>query len=126
MRHRGLCKLCRVVLESKENKLVTCACGEISIDTTKGAIRYIARDWDNFLKIDDEGNEIILKVVDDISSLKPDPEGISTSKKDDHLFSLKVIIENLEGLPPQGLAANVTNYDLLSIVRVLDSIFRAN
>lgn len=60
MRNRAKCKLCGDILESfHEFDYQTCKCNEISI--SGGLIRYecAAKDFSNFLRVDDEGNEIV-------------------------------------------------------------------
>jgi hypothetical protein len=63
MRNRAKCKLCGDILESfHEFDYQTCKCNEISI--SGGLIKYecAAKDFANFLRVDDEGNEIVPKI----------------------------------------------------------------
>ena len=62
MRNRAKCKLCQSTIESfHPTDLVLCKCGEISVDAGEG-LKCAAKSWENFLRVDDEGNEIIVKV----------------------------------------------------------------
>lgn len=63
MRNRGKCKLCKDVLESfHEFDRVECSCGEVSI--TGGQVKFLvfAKDFANFLRIDDQDKEISVKI----------------------------------------------------------------
>lgn len=130
MNYRAKCRLCKTVIESKKNDdYITCACGEISIDYHyQGTTQFIAREWENFIRIDDEGNEVQFKVVekDDISSAKPHPKGISPPSKDELFSMLNQMIKNYEELPPQAMGTPVTHYDLLSALLLLSAILRAS
>lgn len=63
---RGKCKLCGDIIESKHrHDYVTCSCGEISVDGGKDYFRARFNKQENFLCVDDEGNEIIPKRRED-------------------------------------------------------------
>lgn len=120
------CRLCNVIINAIENDYITCKCGEISLDMTNKKLKLIAREWENFLRVDENGNEIVVKVEESVSSAKPLPEGISRPNKDELLGMLNMMIKNLEDLPPQGLSTYVTNYDLLSVLLLFAAIFRSD
>lgn len=129
MTFRAKCKLCNTLLNAKDpGSYITCACGEISIKYEPGTTQFIAREWENFIRIDEEGNEIQIKTIekDDISSLQPHPEGISNPSKDDLLGMLNTMIKNIEELPPQAMATPVTHYDLVSALLLVAALFRAS
>ena len=55
MKNRAKCKLCNSIIESfHRHDYVTCACGEIAVDGGLDYFKVIARDYANFLRIDDE------------------------------------------------------------------------
>lgn len=59
---RAKCKLCNDIIESKHrHDYVTCSCGEISVDGGQDYFRARFNNPENFLCVDDEGNEIIPK-----------------------------------------------------------------
>lgn len=127
MRYRAKCKLCNTIIEAKGN-VVDCACGEIGLDDTSPSLRLKAADWDNLIRIDDEGNYVSVKVQekDGISSSKPDPEGVSKTTLDELFGMLNQMIKNIEDLPPPALASSITHYDLLSALLLLSAILRAS
>lgn len=132
MRNRAKCKKCLSIIESyHRSDRATCLCGEISIDGGLDRMLAQAIDWANFLRVDDEGNEIIVTVRDaqtdtDISPLQPDPEGISEQQKrpsrEDLLGMMDRMIDTIEGLPPVAMALPVTHYDLLSALLLLRAL----
>src|SRR5271166_4679007 len=57
IKNRAKCKLCKDILESfHQHDYVTCTCGEISIDGGTSYWRCAAKNWENFLRLDDNGN----------------------------------------------------------------------
>ena len=71
MRNRAKCKLCGDIIESfHEFDHVICKCDQIAI--SGGQVKYecAARSFDNFLRIDDEGNQIVPSVVVDVKTAK--------------------------------------------------------
>lgn len=118
MRNRAKCKLCGDIIESfHPTDLVLCKCGEIQVEAGN-ALKCAAKDWKNFLRVDDQGNEIIVKVKeDDVKPLYNE----KPSKKD-LLGILDEMIKSYETLPPQAMNAYVTNYDLAAALLLLSSI----
>jgi hypothetical protein len=120
MRNRAKCKKCDDVIESKfKHDLVTCKCGEISLDGGSDYHRCMARNWDNLLRIDDEDNIIIPKIID------KDPvasEEIPTLSIRDKVEMIKDLVKTLDNLPPHAMGAPITHYDYQSLLLVLSSI----
>lgn len=132
MRNRAKCKLCLEIIESYHSTdLVICKCGQISLDGGD-SLRCHAFDWNNFLRVDDEGNEIIVTVKDK-STEQPIGEErtvapktqLKTSKKD-VLELLQEIIKNYERLPTQAMYAPISHADLLSVLFVLSAWFKVD
>lgn len=117
MKNRAKCKLCKSIIESfHSTDYVTCSCGEISVDGGE-ALLCAAKEWKNFVRVDDEGNEILVKVKDtpiEIPHEKP--------TKKDLLKMLTDMVENYEKLPQHAMTAPVTNYDLWAALALLSSI----
>lgn len=129
MRNRAKCKLCNEILESfHEFDYVKCKCDEISI--SGGNIRYEcgAKNWDNFLRIDDAGNEIKIKVKkDDLE--QPIFEGETKNpkpSKEDLIEMLDKMIENIENLPHQAMLTPINHYDFCSLLILLSSLFKSD
>ena len=73
--------------------MVSCPCNEISIDGGTKKFRAAARDFKNFVRIDDEGNEVAVTLVD-----KPEPF-ISKEEKplvDTYADKLAILMEMID------------------------------
>ncbi len=122
MRNRAKCKKCESVIESfHPTDLVYCKCGEIGVDGGDG-LRCYAVDWTNFIRVDDLGNEIVVKIKGeknekiDVSSSKPDRQQL--------LEMLDEMIKSIENLPPQAMNTYATQYDLYSFMLIVQSILK--
>ena len=63
MRNRAKCKLCNTIIESfHQHDYVKCKCDEIAVDGGPDGCRVMAKNWDNFLRVDDSGKEYPIKV----------------------------------------------------------------
>ncbi|MDP4120521.1 MAG: hypothetical protein Q8876_05645 [Bacillota bacterium] len=76
--------------------------------------------YDNFLRVDDENNEIIVKVIES--------EGPhETEKKPDHdelLAMLDRMIDSYSSLPENAMSTPITHYDFVSALMLLSSIVK--
>ena len=127
MRNRAKCKICKEIIESfHRHDYVTCSCGEISIDGGQDQYGASSRNWDNFLRVDDEGNEIIPKVID------KEPETIEVTdepkppSRQDKIDMLKSMADNIERLPQNAMTLPITHYDHLSLILLIHSILESN
>jgi hypothetical protein len=143
MRNRAKCKLCNDIIESFHHyDYVSCKCGEISIDGGMDVRRCMARNWDNFLRVDDEGNEIIVKVKEkeelkplnekeivqdwvseELKTVDKWPESKPTKKE--LIGMLDDMRKNIEALPQQAMTMPINHYDFCSLLILLSSILRA-
>lgn len=121
MKNRAKCKLCQSVIESYHSTdLVLCKCGEIEVDGGD-AMRCRAQNWDNFLRVDDEGNEIVPKIIGE--GIKPlyNDEGPT---KEDLLSMLEEMIKRIERMPQEALWSTVTHYDHWALLTIFLKILR--
>jgi len=133
MKNRAKCKLCQSLIESfHRNDYVSCSCGEIAIDGGLDYFKVVAKNYDNFLRVDDQGNEIVIKVKEkdevketiDSDDVKP----LYTESKLSHADLLKMFEEmgkNIENLPPHAMTMPVNQYDLGSLISILLLIFKS-
>ena len=124
MRNRAKCKLCNDIIESYHpTDLVYCSCGQIGVDSGD-ALKCIAKDWSNFLRVDDEGHEIIPI----IKGMQEEVTNTNTSKptKAELLDMLLEMIKAFEALPQAAMTQPITHYDLLSVLLLVSSILRAD
>ena len=126
MRNRAKCKLCKSIIESfHRHDYVSCGCGEISISGGNEVLECSSKDWKNFLRVDDLGNEIVVKVEskmesqDSIDSIIPEKK----LSKEDLLKELSTMIENIEKLPTNAMSMPITHYDFLSSLLLLKLFF---
>ena len=123
MRNRAKCKLCNSIIESfHSTDLVFCTCGEIGLDKGEG-MKCIAKDWKNFLRVDDQDNIIIPKIAD--NEVK---EALDTPKptKKELLEMLDAMIDNIEKLPNQAMHTPINHYDYCSGLILLRELFRSD
>ena len=133
MRNRAKCAKCKTTIESLHSTdLVVCACTAISIEGGQDRFIAFAREWGDFLRVDDEGNEIVVKVVDkdDVSHDKPTneiPVQMEPPKltRDDKLQMLADMVKSIENLPPQAMWTAVNQYDLYNALALIVSIFKS-
>lgn len=134
MRNRAKCKQCQDVIESfHADDLVFCRCKEIAIS---GGFDYYwcrAKDYKNFLRVDDEDNEIPVKYVDraTVNEEKVADQVADASKvidlpvdnhnMVDHLGEITDMIRIIEELPNHAKQAPCTQYDFLGLLYVMQS-----
>jgi hypothetical protein len=130
MKNRAKCKLCETVIESfNRNDYVTCKCGEISIDGGDQYFKCAAKDWDNFLRVDDEGNIIVPRVATppkDIIGEDDEVKEYSKPTREELLKILEDMIKTIEDMPPQAMLTAVNQYDLMSLMMILLSVFKTD
>ena len=126
MRNRAKCKLCSSIIESKDrHDHVSCECGEIAVDGGSDYFRCGARSFDNFIRIDDQGNEVKVKIVESDN----DSEELKEKKpptKEELLQEIEGMISSIERLPQNAMVTSVTQYDLLSLLYVISSLFKVS
>lgn len=121
MKNRAKCKKCESIIESfYPDDYVTCRCGAIFVDGGN-AMRCGADDWSNFLRVDDNGNTIVVTVKDK-EGLNP----MSKPSKEDIRGLLSEMIKNYENLPQQAMTTGISHYDYLSLLLLLEAILAAD
>jgi len=121
MKNRAKCKLCGDVIESWfKGDLRACGCGEIAVDGGE-AMYAFAHDWRNFLRVDDEGNEIEVKVEGE-NKLEFEEKKVMT--KEEMLESLEGIIKSYDNMPENALYGAVTHYDMQVALMLILEIFK--
>jgi len=125
-RNRAKCKLCGDIIESfHSTDYIICKCGEISV-AEGAALKCGARDYNNFLRVDDDGNEIKVKTISDTSNDKVEAlTDYPKPTRKDMLDMLDETIKNYDKLPQHAMTQPVTHYDLLSALLLLSSLFKS-
>lgn len=126
LKNRAKCKLCKDTIESFHRyDFVSCKCGEISIDGGMDYYKCTAGDLNNIIRIDDQGNEIIV-TVKDREEVEQKQEGKSGKlSREELLGMLKIQIENIEKLPQEALSSPICHYDYVSGLLLLLAIFKS-
>ena len=128
MRNRAKCKLCLSVLESfHKNDFVACKCGEIAICGGLETLITQAKDYANFLRVDDEGNEIIVtykgeNTEEATKELHADP--VKPITKKELLDMLEEFIRSDEKLPESAQMSPLTYYDLSRYMLIILEILK--
>ncbi len=128
MRNRAKCKLCKSVIESfHELDYVDCKCGEISIHGGNAKLGCSAKDFSNFMRVDDMDNEIVVKIKGDPTEEEQEevkvPDGILG--KVEKIKLLEEIINNIEKLPPNAMYTPINHYDFSSALMVILALFKS-
>ncbi len=130
MRNRAKCKKCQEIIESFHlHDYVECKCKEISISGGNFDLYCSAKDWNNFLRIDEKENEIPIKIIENPTEKKEEMEEEFTYEKpgkEELLDMLKSLIKSYENLPQQALFSPVTNSDLHSVLLLIWSLFNSD
>lgn len=125
MKNRAKCKLCSETIESfHRTDFVTCKCGEISVDGGDWYYKCSAKDWKNFLRVDDLGNEIVPEI------LQPNEKEITVEEspiltRQDKIEMLEAMVKNLENLPKNALDSPINHFDLYSHMLLVLEILKA-
>ncbi len=125
MKNRAKYKLCNSSIESFHvYDYVTCKCGEISISGGNDKLECSAKNWNNFLRVDDQGNEIVVKVKDSVEATTSKDEESTTMTKEDKIDMLEAMVKNIENLPKQAMMNPVNHYDMYNFMVVVLSIWK--
>lgn len=127
MKNRAKCKLCETIIESfYKDDYVYCKCGEIAISGGNSALETWAKDYANFLRVDDRGNEITVTYKGSADKTpKEIPEEIPKAMtKKEMLDILDAMIKGDEQLPEKALHASLSYYDLLRYMLIISNILK--
>jgi hypothetical protein len=124
IRNRAKCNLCGDLLESFHRyDLVECKCGEIAIDGGPGLFGSRAKDYSNFIRVDDLGNELPVKYqeVQEEKHSEETPKPLVT--RQEKIEILKEMRKSYERLPPNALHLPISHADYYSLLLILESLF---
>jgi hypothetical protein len=77
----------------------------------------MAKDWSNFIRIDDNGNEVVPTIIE------PEPKRKPTRKE--LIDMLDQMISSIESLPDQAMTVSINQYDFYSLLVLLSSLFKS-
>lgn len=126
MRNRAKCKLCSDIIESfARSDNVSCSCGEISVDGGDQYFRVGAIHFENFVRIDDEGNEVRVSIKDMPDTASDSPAPLTKPSREELLDMLDDLVKRIEELPANALYSPITHADFCSLILLLSAILRA-
>jgi hypothetical protein len=106
---------------------VECKCGEITVEGGD-AMRCAAKSWDNFLRVDDEGREYPIKIEElskfELADMVPYPPDRPKLTKEDLITTIVEMRKSIENLPSHAMQSPLTHYDMLSLLMLLESLFK--
>ena len=121
MRNRAKCRKCNCIIESiSKNDWVYCECSEIGVSGGSDNYKCYASDFANFLRVDDENNEIVVKVKE-----SEDLDHPNFLARSDLLNMLDEMIKSIESLPEHAKLTSINHYDYSSLLYLLAAIFRS-
>lgn len=128
MKNRAKCRLCGDILESlTQFDVVECSCKEISIWGGEYELRCHARDFKNFLRIDDRGAERQVKYIEvheedqKNEASEPVPKALTRQELIDEIDTL---VQYISDYPPHKLHSACTYADLRDFVSLLSSVLK--
>lgn len=127
MRNRAKCKLCGDIIESMHaTDLVLCKCEHIFVDKGDG-LKCGSGDWANFLRIDDDGKEVEVKVSTiQLDSISQDNNEEAKLSKAELLGHLEEMVKSYNNLPQQAMMSPITHYDHQALLLLLSAILRCD
>lgn len=127
MRNRAKCKLCQSIIESfLPDEIIYCKCGEIAV-CDGAAMRCVFSDASNFLRVDDLGNQIVVRYKKEATERQSDDKPEQEYKpptRGDLIGMLDEMIKNFENLPDHAKLSPITHYDLISLMLIISNILK--
>jgi len=111
---KSKCRLCSQILTGIRDEIITCDCGEITLDGKRGVVLCKSATR-NYVEIDENECEI---VVDDIDREK--------MKRDKLIDMLDEMRKSYEGLPKDAMLQPINHYDMSSLLILLVALVRAD
>ena len=141
MKNRAKCKNCKDIIESfHRTDYAHCQCHQISVYGGPDLMECSAMDWQNFLRVDDNGNEIQVTVQDGMklqdNAEKDIPKymklqnntkmEIPRANKKDMVNILDELIKHIDSLPQHVMSTPITHYDYQTLLLLLSSLFKVD
>lgn len=142
MKSRAKCKSCDTIVESSGvGHFVLCRCGKIGVEGGQEHFRAMFHNQDDFLIVDDEGNEIVPgtrvpeeefnkvakevawekekdKIIEDLATPRPTKSQI--------LEMLDEMRKSYERLPEHARYAPVSHVDFIQLMLLVSALFRCD
>jgi len=130
MRNRAKCKQCEEIIESIHSQdYQLCRCGEIFVDGGKEN-QCGAKDWHNFIRIDDNDNEVIPQIIDDGDDTRDKtdvtlaPTLSAEERKANAIKLFKNMMDTYDRLPAHATHSPISHYDLQAVMITIYEIVR--
>jgi thymidylate synthase len=86
------------------------------------SMKCYAKDWNNFVRVDDEGNEIIPKIIDKIEQ----EERKEKPTKSEIINMIDEMRAKIESLPPHVMTTPINHYDYYSLLVLMSAALRSD
>lgn len=132
MRNRAKCKKCQSIIESLlPDDTQVCECGEIGIWGGEIEYKSFAKDYSNFLRVDDSGEEhevtyLGTPVEKNMGEETNSEKNLSQPTLGEMIDSVKAQIKAIENLPDAAKWQAVNQLDLLSVYYILLGFFQSS
>lgn len=128
MENKAKCRLCGSIIQSYTlSDVVSCDCGEITIWGGQYEFNVAYKNKNNLLRIDDKGNEVIVRCVDTTQDeiADPEPSNEAASRKE-RLATLDSWISYGSNLPRHVLDAPPSLADLYHGLLLVSSVLHSS
>lgn len=126
MKNRAKCRLCGDVLESLfADDLISCSCDEISISGGSLKLNCYAKNFANFIRIEDDGKEIDVKLVDKPKEGEEVPVEETKEIQLSHEQKVELVnnmLKYYEDLPNHALFSPVTQSDMRAVFLLIKQV----
>jgi hypothetical protein len=130
MKNKAKCLKCKSIVESfHRTDYCACTCGEISVYGGPDLMECSAMDWKSFVRVDDMGNEIQVKVTNPLTDSLSNESTFSkptTMTKKDMIKMLDELIAVIDNLPQSAMNSPITHYDYQTLLVLLSSLFKSD
>lgn len=123
MKNRAKCKLCQSTIESlHRTDYVSCKCGQIAVYGGPDLMQCSAIDWTNFLRVDDNGHEIVVTVKGIGESFLESKDVPATR---DLVSILDQMIADIDRLPKHAMTSPITQMEYQVLLMILSAHFKS-
>jgi hypothetical protein len=87
-------------------------------------MRCAAKDWSNFLRIDEQGKECKVSVKEGDDEPADKEEGAYIESVEDVLKNIEHMMGILDGLPQNAMTQPLTHYDMYSMLLLMSAVIK--
>ena len=123
MKNKAKCRLCGDIIESvHSDEVASCKCGAISVHGGDAMYCSVLGDWTNFIRVDDNGNEIVPTIKEKAIDESEATERLAT--KQDLIDALTRQYEYIDASYDVVKWAAPTTSDISAMLQIIVGIFK--